>query len=379
MHDVTVSVWNRFHSFPLIDSLTSAGFDVLGLGTTRSRPHCTEFHRCWSSALMTQASYLLWASRRSFTGAALNRYEKFATKHALEARCFWGWSNHHLDAFRKAKAHRIPIILETGSTHAVWQQEIVAAEYGRHGVTFSAHYDPFLIERCVKEYEIADRICVPSHFVASTFHKFGVTPEKIAINPFGADIAFWNGALASQGKETGPRVFIYVAQVMLRKGIAYLLKASQQLKQDAHELWLVGGVDPDSRSLMQSVPDNVKLLGRKNHLEIRELYKRAHVSVLPSLEEGMARSLLEAMAAGLPIIATEETGITDIMVDQQDGCLVPSSDANQLAIAMQEAISNPELVWQRGQSAARRVAPFTWEAYGKRAAEFLTDFMEGGR
>src|SRR6266478_2893898 len=100
MHDVTVSVWNRFHSFPLINGLTAAGFDVLGLGTTRRPPPSKEYLCCWSSAFLTQASYHLPIFRAALTTTALHRYEKFAANHALEARFFWGWSNHHLEAFR---------------------------------------------------------------------------------------------------------------------------------------------------------------------------------------------------------------------------------------------------------------------------------------
>jgi glycosyltransferase involved in cell wall biosynthesis len=376
MHDVTVSAWNRFHSFHLIDGLSGAGLDVVALGTTRRKPRSTEYRCCWTSAVLTQASYYWPSVRPALTAAALQRYEKFATRHALDARFFWGWSNHHLEAFRKAKAREIPIILETGSTHALWQQEVVAAEYKRHGLDFFSYYDSRVAAHCVKEYEIADRICVPSHFVASTFRQRGIPPEKLAVNPFGTNITFWRETLNIKEKPTDPCVFIYVAQIMLRKGIACLLRASQQLKQSSHELWLVGGIDSDSQSLLENLPGNIKLLGRKNHFEIRDLYKRAHVYVLPSLEEGMARSLLEAMAAGLPIIATQETGITDVMIDQQDGWVVPSRDAGAIATAMQEAIENPETIRERGGSAAHRAAPYTWEAYGERAASFFWEFRK---
>jgi glycosyltransferase involved in cell wall biosynthesis len=375
MHDVIVSVWNRFHSFPLIRGLTDAGLSVQGLGTTRRRPPCKHYRCCWSSAFLTQASYHFPAFRNLLTSAALHRYEMFAAKHAGETRCFWGWNNHHLAALHTAKSRGIPVVVETGSTHALWQQQAVAAEYRRYGLDFSSYYDSRVAARSVEEYEIADRICVPSHFVASTFREKGVPSEKLAVNPFGTDIAFWREAIDSNEKPAGPLVFIYVAQIMLRKGIAYLLEASRQLKRTDHELWLVGGVDPDSESLLQNLPDHIKLLGRKNHFEIRDLYRRAHVYILPSLEEGMARSVLEAMAAGLPVIVTRETGITDIMVDREDGSVVPSRDADALRVAMEEALADPGMIRQRGRSASQRVAVYTWEAYGQRAAKFFRDFM----
>lgn len=379
MHDVTVSVWNGFWSFQLIDALTSAGFDVLGLGTTRRRPNCAEFHRCWSAAILTQASYHLPAFRKQLIEAALNRYETFAASYVPETRCLWAWNNHHLKALENAKARQIPTILDTGSTHAVWQQKTVEAEYDRHGIEFSQYYDTRRVEFCVREYDLADRICVPSEFVASTFRQEGVPAEKLVVNQFGVDGAFWTEARNLQVKPAAPFIFIYVAHIMLRKGIAYLLDASRRLGANTHELWLVGGIEQESLPLFRDLPGHIKVLGRKNHSEIRELYKRAQVYVLPSLEEGLARSILEAMAAGLPVIATQETGITDIMVDQQDGWLVPARNADALTSAMRDAITNSETVQERGQSAANRVAPFTWEAYGERAAKFLRTFINSNQ
>jgi glycosyltransferase involved in cell wall biosynthesis len=376
MRDVTVSVWNRFWSFHLIDGLILAGFDVLGLGTSRRRPRCAEYHCCWSSALLTQASYQFSPFRERFLEAALDRYEKFATRHALDARCFWGWSNHHRAAMEKAKMAAIPIILETGSTHAGWAERVLSVEYADQSDVDYAVITPKRMANMLAEYELADAICVPSSFVAQTFVQEGIPAKKVYVNPFGVDIDFWQAAVPMKNcKQNRPFVFVYCGQIMKRKGFHYLLQAWREATLTSSELWLVGEPETACQNLMSELPRGVRYLGQKSHEELRELYAAANAYVLPSIEEGLARSILEAMAAGLPIIVTEATGVTDIMVDGEDGWVVPARDVISLAAALRHAAEDTEATKRRGASAALRVKPFTWEAYGERAGAFLKSFL----
>lgn len=377
MHDVTVSVWNRFHSFPLIAGLTACGHDVLALGTTRRRPVCARSQICWSAALATQASFRMRGWRDGLIEYALDAYESYAARHALEARSLWAWSNHHLAAFERAKAAGRPVILETGSTHARWASRRLEAEYRKDGVSARPVIAPARLQKMIAEYAIADAICVPSRFVASTFVEEGVPAEKLHVNPYGADLAFWSQqAQRPDRARRGPCVFVYCGQIMLRKGIRYLFQAWGRRRHTDAELWLIGHPEPACEGLMSDLPAGIRWLGEKNHREIRDIYRQCDACVLPSLEEGLARSTLEAMAAGLPLIVTAETGVTDIMVAGEDGWVVPHSDADALAAALDAVADDREAAAARGRSAAARVEPFTWEAYGRRAGEFLTHILQ---
>jgi glycosyltransferase involved in cell wall biosynthesis len=377
MRDVTVSVWNRFHSFPLVEGLTLAGFDVLGLGTTRRRPRCREYHCCWSSALLTQASYQFPKFQERLLEAALDRYENFARTRALDARCFWGWSNHHRAAVEEAKNAAIPIIVETGSTHARWAERALSAEYADQSDLDYAVITPRRMANMLAEYELADAICVPSSFVARTFVQEGVPEKKIHVNPFGVDVDFWRHPVPlKNGEQNRAFVFVYCGQIMRRKGFHYLVQAWREARLTNSELWLVGVPETACQGLISELPRGVRYFGRKSHEKLREIYAGADAYILPSLEEGLARSILEAMAAGLPVIVTEATGATDIMVDGEDGWVVRAGDAASLAAAMRHAAEDPESTKRRGISAASRVQPFTWDAYGQRAAAFLQSFLE---
>ncbi|MCE9608899.1 MAG: glycosyltransferase family 4 protein [Chthoniobacter sp.] len=370
MHDVTVSVWNKYWSPHLAEGLTNAGFGVLALGTTRRKPPCSAHRTCWSSGLLTQASFRVPLARDVFTGLAIDLYQRFATRHALESRCLWGWSNHHLAAFQKAKSAGISVILESGSTHFTWARDALAAEYARHGTRWETPLMRKVAPRMLAEYEIADFICVPNTFVARTYEEHGIPRSKLAINAYGMDFDFWSGA---SGKMTPERRFtvIFAGQFMLRKGVAYLMEAWQRLGLRDAELWIAGAILDDARSYLSDLPENVKLLGCLSPIELRDIYRSCDVFILPSLEEGMARAALEAMAAGLPLIVTPETGVDDVVRHGEDGWVIPSKSTDAIIAALIEAAEDRTATERRGQSARERARPYTWKAYGERAAMFL--------
>lgn len=377
VNDLTVSVWNRFHSFPLISGLTRGGFSVRALGTTRRTPECARYECCWSAALATQAGFRMPTLRIRLLEFALARYEAFAARRVFDTGCFWGWSGHHLAAFRRCKEAGIPVILETGSTHADHAEEVNRGEFLARGLHVTDVTPAHRIEKMRAEYAIADWICVPSQFVAKTFLERGVPSERIRVTPYGADIAFWSGA--ERNRIHGPTCIVYTGAIMLRKGFWYLIEAWRRSALKDAELLLIGPVSPECEPMMRELPSGVRYLGYMGHGELRDLYAHADAYVLPSLEEGMARSILEAMAAGLPVIVTEETGITDIMRADEDGWVVPSRNVEALAQAFREVAASREGACARGRSARERVRPFTWERYGDEAAAFATRIFGGAR
>ena len=379
MHDVTISVWNRFHSFPLIEGLVAGGFDVLTLASTRRKAACAKSHTCWASGLITQATYHLPKFRDRLTEIALETYQRFAENHALESRCFWGWSHHHLGAFKKARAAGIPVILETGSTHVHWIRTVLAAENAKHGLKFDQSLIDRLTPRILAEYEIADRICVPNFFAAQTFVHHGIDPKKLAVNPYGVDVDYWSPSERRTPVPAHKFTVIFAGQFMLRKGASYLIDAWRKTRLHDAELWIVGPIVDDARNVLSPLPENLKLLGPKTHAELRAIYRDCDVYSLPSLEEGMARATWEARAAGLPVIVTEETGVGDIVRNGQDGWIVASKSVDSICDALQQAAADRSATSKKGDSARQRVQPYTWKAYGQRAASFLESIIVPGK
>ena len=367
---VTISVWNGFHSPQLVAGLSHAGIQVTYHTTARQSVNCNIFARNLSGAFFDAL-----ARRGLFPRSIAHAWSRiFVDQKALclarKSDAFWGWSGCSLRGLRAASRAGKPAILERGSTHCVWQSERVVREHRRLGLSTQGLSNPAEITYDLAEYEAADVICVPSRFVLKTFLEKGVPREKIFLNPYGVDFDFWS-ATSNRRHEGGPFTFLWAATLMPRKGIAVLLEAWRMAALRDARLHLVGSIEPCLRSYLRTLPAGVTLTPFMDHKRLREEMGRSHVYVLPSLEEGMARSVLEAAAAGLPVLITEETGATDILAHGRDAWVVPGGNHEALAETLIQIYRNPEEVARRGTSAQTSVYPYTWDAYGARASAML--------
>jgi glycosyltransferase involved in cell wall biosynthesis len=99
--------------------------------------------------------------------------------------------------------------------------------------------------------------------------------------------------------------------------------------------------------------------------ELRELYSRASVFVLPSIEEGFGMVLGEAMACGCPVIASTNTGASELISDGTEGFIVPIRSPEVIADRLQQLADEPELRHRMGRAALARVQKLGgWDAYG---------------
>lgn len=223
----------------------------------------------------------------------------------------------------------------------------------------------WMFTRMNRELERADVVLCPSTFVRDTMVQNGISVEKCLVQPFGVDTAVFQKR-ASLPEH--PR-FVSVGTICLRKGHQYLFRAFEQVKAklpDA-ELICVGGYKNDFR------PERPRWEGRFQHIEnlphpeLAKLLQTCTAFVLPSLEEGFARVLSEAMGAGLPIVATHESGATTLVRNGVEGFIVPVQQPNKLADAMIHVACDRELNWNMGEAAWRKGAERnTWQDYGDR-------------
>jgi glycosyltransferase involved in cell wall biosynthesis len=293
---------------------------------------------------------------------------------AQKSKAFWGWGGCSLKALTKARELGIPAILDCGSSHCVWQKNQVKKEYKRLCLSMEELSTEQEVAYGIAEYAMADRICIPSRFVFNTFLEMGVPEDKLFLSPYGVDFDFWS-ACDSSIRRNEPFTFLWVATLMPRKGIAVLLEAWRKVLLPDARLVLVGGTSPSIKPFLRDLPPNVVLKSFLDHSAIREQMARSHVYVLPSFEEGMARSVLEAAAAGLPALITEETGATDLLQDGESSRVIPSGDVEALALALEEFFKNPDKAFKMGNIAREAVKSFTWFSYGSRAAMFFKKML----
>jgi len=162
--------------------------------------------------------------------------------------------------------------------------------------------------------------------------------------------------LRTEKKPTRERpVVLTVARLSHQKGIRYLLDAAAQIPHA--EFWIAGD-GPDRNALLShaaqlQIADRVKFLGHVT--DIAATLWQADLFVLPSLFEGLPVSVLEAMAAGVPVIATDVGGTREEIRSGETGVLVPPSDAEALAAAICLLLNDPALAQRLAESAQQSV------------------------
>ncbi len=238
-----------------------------------------------------------------------------------------------------------------------------------HGHVFYGHFGPFRswlflqIERVLSA--ITDRLIALTEAERQEHLDREVgKAERFAVVPSGIDRERF-GRARVQGKQQPdwfgcpPEALVVGSVGWLTdiKGHEYLIAAVAKLKQDFPSLHLViiGSGDRHEALLQQAelagLCDAVHLLGHRDDVEV--CLAGMDLFVLPSLNEGMGRALIEAMAAGLPVIASRVGGIPAVISHERTGLLVPPGDAGSLADALRRLLDRPEWATQLGVAASR--------------------------
>jgi glycosyltransferase involved in cell wall biosynthesis len=223
----------------------------------------------------------------------------------------------------------------------------------------------WMFARMNRELERADLVLCPSTFVRETMLQNGIAPEKCMVNPFGVDTSVFQKRTSLPAH---PR-FVTVGTLCLRKGHQYLFPAFEIVKRrlPEAELICVGGYKSDFRRERKKWQHCFTHIERLTHEQMAALFQSCTAFVLPSLEEGFARVLSEGMSAGLPIVATHESGATTLVEDGREGFIVRSRDPARLAAAMLRLAEDPELNRRLGEAAYQKGAVRnTWQDYGDR-------------
>ena len=224
---------------------------------------------------------------------------------------------------------------------------------------------PWMLERMKRELNRADIILCPSLFVRDSMLTNGIPAEKCFINPFGVDTSVFKPRLQVPAK---PR-FIAVGTICLRKGHQYLFRAFEKVKQELPEAELicVGAYKSDFRLERPKWESTFTHINVLDHAALNELLGSCTAFVFPSCEEGFARVIPEAMATGLPIIASHESGATTLVDDGVEGLIVPAQQPEVIADAMLKVARDPVLGERLGKAArAKGAARNSWQDYADR-------------
>jgi glycosyltransferase involved in cell wall biosynthesis len=373
---VCVACYGRFHSYNLADQLFAQGHLhslITGYPYFKARQH-TSLPRSLVRTLphITALGHLgrrlpKWAA----CGLDEERGQTQAWDRAVARRIPDGidildtYAGMSLQTIRRAHAKGIKTVLERGSSHRAFQMSILEEEHRRFGLPF--HHDPAMMERELREYEETDAIAIPSTYVRESFLNQGVSSTKLLQVPYGVDLRRFR----PEPKQDDKFRVIFVGGFSLRKGVQYLLDAWQRVGFHDSELWFIGGHDPELlKHLGYSGLPHARYLGPVPNAELRHSISQGDVFVLPSIEEGLALVMAQAMACGVPVIHTTNTGGADLVRPGVDGFEVPIRDVEALAEKIQLLHDDRPLARHMGQNALERVKSLGgWSDYGARTIQ----------
>jgi len=158
-------------------------------------------------------------------------------------------------------------------------------------------------------------------------------------------------------KPTGGSDILFVGRFSPEKGILELLKAIELLREESigNRVVIVGGSDnPEElarvkESISAKRIEKIQLVLDAVPEKVLEFLKRAALFVLPSHQEGLPIALLEAMAAGIPVVVSPVGGITDVVTDCENGFLVPSGETRLLADRIKQLLEDQNLRRRMGE------------------------------
>jgi glycosyltransferase involved in cell wall biosynthesis len=355
---VAVSSIGRFYMFDLARALRQAG-DVVSLFTGYPRlkvdPDLRPVARTrpwwvlagYARTLVPPMPTGTWWAQRSLDdfGPWLARTLDPDTVDVLDAIAGTGW-----EAGRVLRRHGKPWICNRGSTHILTQKALLEEEHRR----WDAPAPDFSrgIDRCLGEYEECDAVIVPSRFAKRSFVDQGVAAEKVFVCPYGVDLSMFS----PRPKEDDRFRVLFVGAFSIRKGIGDLFEAVRPLvRRDQGELWLVGSRTPDGVELLRRNADIVIDKGVQPRAALAWFYSQASVVVLPSVEDGFGLVLAQAMACGVPVIASANTGGEDLFTDGVEGFVVPARAPDVLRERLQWMLDNPVRRREMGAAARERV------------------------
>lgn len=211
----------------------------------------------------------------------------------------------------------------------------------------------------------------------------GIAPVPVRVIPYG--IGFPEVTGGQRRAPNPPFTILFVGGLLERKGVTHLVEAVRRLPPRLDWRLVLVGEGPDLPALQEQarqggIADRVEFRGQVPDAELHEAYATASVFVLPAVvdgrgdTEGLGVVLLEAMNYRLPVIGSSLGGITDIILDEQTGLLVPQRDPAALAAALQRIADDPALAARLADAGYRHAQEhFSWPVITARWEECYAD------
>ena len=315
-----------------------------------------------------------------------------AAKYLDGSKLIHAWSSWAEPSLRWASKKSIPTVLERSSVHILEQSRLLEEEYIRLNSRWNRTH-PKIEQMELREYGLASLIAVPSVYVQESFEKFGHNSSKIQRHILGADLAKFTPKIESDTHLSSALKLLYVGSLTPQKGVHDLLTGFKKFNSKSSILSLLGGgITPEINRLLNINNDSrIKSFGHLPQSQLVDFYREHHLLILPSIQDGFGMVLAQAIACGIPILATTNTGGRDLLElggsspiihqfegrkyrEYPAGWIIPPREPKILTQIFSLLVTNPELLHQKRFNAMQlRKHDLSWASY---AASLRTTYLK---
>jgi glycosyltransferase involved in cell wall biosynthesis len=311
----------------------------------------------------------------SVAGWAWNLYGKESRKYIKDAHVFHVRSGAGQGgAIKKAKKEGMKVVVDHSIAHPKYMDKHLAVEYKKNNAIFNLGMDAPLFQNTHTDAIMADVVLVNSFFVKQTFIEEGFSEDKIKVAYLGVREDFIG--LKKNYVAKGKIKLLFTGGFGFRKGAEYLLQALQFLEKEGVDFEMkVVGTYAQAKPLIDKYPLNsIEYVGFIPQDELKSYLSESDIYVFPSLCEGCASSGMEAMAAGLPVIATAESGFP--IEHGIDGLIIPSKNKQAIVEAILQLIASSSLRAQLGKKASSKIADsYGWDDYANKVYKIYKNML----
>jgi starch synthase len=239
-----------------------------------------------------------------------------------------------VETFRKARASGAYTLVDGGNSHFAHYWKVVSDEHARWGCDLPP-FPKAWYERGLRSLELTDWVFSPSQYVTQSFLDQGFAAERILHLPYPVNLDHFSPDPPVE-LPAGPLRVVSTGSLSLRKGFPYLLEAMRLIRKERDAvLMLTESVHPSMRPVLAKYGDiPIEWAPMLPHDLLAKRLKSAHVFALLSVEEGLVRTALEAIACGVQAVLTPNTGACDFIEPGVNGEIVPIRDPAATAQAI---------------------------------------------
>ena len=291
----------------------------------------------------------------------------------LKDMVFWGFQGSCHNSLIAAKKAGMITVVELATAHVTAAKRILGEEQTLQPEWADSidnlHFPKAYEQRLIAEPHLADFVVAASEFTKSTLREVGIPEAQILYLPLGVDVAEVEPKQKVVYKK--PIKLLYAGTITQRKGIKYLLEAIKPYDKSLIELHLYGHIQ-GSGDAFKAYAANVFYHGPVSQKELFALYKNFDYLVLPSIFEGFGLVIVEAMAAGLPVITTKHTYGAELINHLDNGFLVEIRSVSALRKVFDEILQiDAEFYEELSLKAKSAIKSLTWQSYTSRLEKLL--------